>query len=1053
MRQKDCIYFNVSRVGILLGLLLLFTKVLSAQVSIDSALRMGDHYIEFSLPDSALYFYHIAEEQLSTTNNIEQQALVSAGMAEGYRLKRQFDKARDILNALLVNKSLRQYPKVMYAIFKARAAIRFDNSRSDLCLIDLDSAMYHLSSTKRLDELMGALELSHLYARAYQREKKFTKAQRMLERLELVVDSLGIEGYRKGKVYYSIGYINLHLRKTDIAIRYFKKAEEDYERELPDKQNIPQALLNYNLAQSYWLHGLIPNALNLMNETLDILKAIDPDFGLIPTIYTRMSGIYTSVKRTEEAFEYGKKAALTNRRIYGEYSIEVAESYMEIGNTYGITGDHRQSVTYHAKAVDIFRKVYEGRDSPNLGMALYYMGLHTLILGSEEEGFKHMNEGVQMLIRKSRGNDQPTSYFSWFFASEYMRIDQPDSALRYFQESIIANARGFDNSDPLRNPDSEQINQPYVQFRSIYGKVEAFKDKYKSDGDIKWLLSAYQNVLAADSMVNSLWENLLLLRNQFWMSERISLLLDEGVKVCHELYELTGDSKYSRQAYLFAEKNKANHLISNFNVRTDNPYNVPDSIYAKEKQLDLAISELETLMQDMEYSDYAGEGAEEGQYEAQLAQRREELLMLRDYIRQEHPGYFDLKFSHDYLTLEQTRAKLLGKNDLLISYHFDEYDSAIYVFQVDQDDFRFDKVPFGKAFIEQLESFQQQLQNPGVGEQYFNEYVSNIEKLSQKLLPGLSHWKQYESIVFIPEDVLSAFPFELLAKTIQEQPKSFRDINYLIKDYNIRYGISATILNRQLGTEHLETNNKILAMAPFGNEGDLAGPREPDSLRSALGMLPHSLSEVQSISRYFASELLLGQQATEEKFRTEVDQGYSVVHLATHGQLSRENIFSTLIFSAFDTDSVNDGLLSIREVMEMSIPAELVVLSACNSGTGAVMPGEGIVSLAQGFFYAGAQSLVMTFWTANDQSSATLMEAFYQNLADGQRKSEALRNAKIDYLAQADELMTHPYYWAHFVMNGNDRPLIKSGINWYYFLLCLPLFYFLLRRFARKRKA
>ena len=206
------------------------------------------------------------------------------------------------------------------------------------------------------------------------------------------------------------------------------------------------------------------------------------------------------------------------------------------------------------------------------------------------------------------------------------------------------------------------------------------------------------------------------------------------------------------------------------------------------------------------------------------------------------------------------------------------------------------------------------------------------------------------------------------------------------------------------------------------------------------------------MKKYFNANVFLGQNASEARFKDDSPR-HSIVHIASHALLDeRDPFLSKLVMAQNVTDSINDGTLNTREILGLSIPAEMIVLSACNTGVGDIVTGEGVISLANSFFYAGSQSLVMTLWTANDESSTFIMDQFYKNLAAGKRKSEALRLAKLAFLETADDIRSHPYYWAHFIVNGNDSPIVRGGLAWYYWLLIALLASMAYGIISRKRR-
>jgi CHAT domain-containing protein len=147
---------------------------------------------------------------------------------------------------------------------------------------------------------------------------------------------------------------------------------------------------------------------------------------------------------------------------------------------------------------------------------------------------------------------------------------------------------------------------------------------------------------------------------------------------------------------------------------------------------------------------------------------------------------------------------------------------------------------------------------------------------------------------------------------------------------------------------------------------------------------------------------------------------------------------------------VTDSRLYGYEILAQSFPADLVVLSACETGLGKVVRGEGLMSLARAFSYAGARSLVTSLWNINDQSGQQLMAEFYKHLNEGLPKDEALRQAKLSYLANApDNARAHPRYWAAFIPTGNMEPL-KNNWPWQWGVAAIALlgfgFYFLRQR-------
>ncbi len=149
---------------------------------------------------------------------------------------------------------------------------------------------------------------------------------------------------------------------------------------------------------------------------------------------------------------------------------------------------------------------------------------------------------------------------------------------------------------------------------------------------------------------------------------------------------------------------------------------------------------------------------------------------------------------------------------------------------------------------------------------------------------------------------------------------------------------------------------------------------------------------------------------------------YRYVHFATHGLADSERPeLSTIVLSLFDEQGrPQDGFLRAHEVYNLNLPAEMVVLSACETGLGKLTKGEGLVSLTRGFMYAGAARVVVSLWNVNDRATAELMTKFYRRvLVEGERPAVALRAAQIEMWR--DKRWEAPYYWAAFTLQGEWR--------------------------------
>src|SRR5690606_23760865 len=177
----------------------------------------------------------------------------------------------------------------------------------------------------------------------------------------------------------------------------------------------------------------------------------------------------------------------------------------------------------------------------------------------------------------------------------------------------------------------------------------------------------------------------------------------------------------------------------------------------------------------------------------------------------------------------------------------------------------------------------------------------------------------------------------------------------------------------------------------------------------------------------------------------------SIIHLAAHTELDKLNpMLNKILFSKNNHSSE----LTTSEIYGLELEADMAVLSACNTGTG-VYRGDGVMSMSRAFTYAGTSSTVMSLWKVPDEQTSKLMVLFYKYLKQGQSKSEALKNAKLGYIDEVFfEELTHPFYWAGFVLSGDDSPIHLSTPFWKQptFIIGLPVLLIILVVVAYNRK-
>ena len=307
-----------------------------------------------------------------------------------------------------------------------------------------------------------------------------------------------------------------------------------------------------------------------------------------------------------------------------------------------------------------------------------------------------------------------------------------------------------------------------------------------------------------------------------------------------------------------------------------------------------------------------------------------------------------------------------------------------------------------------------------------------------------------KELIIIPSTQISSIPIELLPTTSSDNPE------YFIQETLITYLFSINDFLEK-STDFNFDQNKMLSVVPSFNKNRKQEIAQLVNRDSSLIDLPGALVECQEISKIIPSDIIKGTSATENLFKSNYSS-YPVIHLSTHGISSSKKYYADeLAFSG--SDLVDDGYLRFNEILNMNFNTEMIVLSACKTGMGNIHNAVANMNLGWSFKQAGAKSVLISLWDANDFTSSQIMPEFYRYLSQGFTRPEALRMAKLKYLEQADVLMKHPFYWAGFQYYGKNEPVDafleehnKLAIH-LAFLLLITLAITGLRFFRQKRRS
>ncbi len=778
----------------------------------------------------------------------------------------------------------------------------------------------------------------------------------------------GVKGKDVANAYNNIGILYFeHFNDRERALEYYYKSTAIKEATLDS--------LHTDLGESYNNLGNIlmkkkpQKALGYYRKALKIYNNnyIDEHYNKIQT-YNSIGECFYLLDKFDSAHLYFDKVVRASYASLGEEHQELALAYLQKSITYQKTTNTVLAKKYGTMAISLYEKKY----SSGAEISLAYLQLARFFFQEEE-----MQKAYDYCVKSIK---------SCFVSDSLLNLDKIHveniNALDILIEALNLKASIL-NKKNLIVSDSQTPQGLYDITVKIYREMML---RYQSE---------YSNEAIRDGLYSTLEKTLSLggLRN--------------------------------KETYLKVQEGKSIFFKTCVNIPNDvqnNKY-LTDSIFMQEKSIKNQMEMIENRLVGLMSDNTANNSSDISISQDELFLLRRNLDKVISYLREYNPKYYQLKYDAKIASIKEIQNQLLKENETLIEYFLG--DSSIYIFAMTKLSYIVNRVKRDSSFNQQLKTFRKTLNQPNLinhSKVNYQEYISSAHSLYNYLIAPVDSLIKGKDLIIVPDGELALIPFEaLLTNKASSAEIDYQSLPYLIKKHAISYANSATLLfNEMQNSKTLKTSNNgdILAFAP-NFENDLLAYNTEDTVRSKLSPLNWTVEEVNNLATYFATKVYTNAKATEKNFKQEAGN-YSILHIASHGLVDDEHpMYSKIAFAMDKADTINDGYLHTFELYNTELNADMAVLSACNTGYGKVLKGEGVLNLARGFFYAGCKTVVMSLWVANDKSTATLMGDFYKYLADGQPKNTALQNAKLDYVKNNEGLKAHPYYWSQFVISGN----------------------------------
>jgi CHAT domain-containing protein len=343
---------------------------------------------------------------------------------------------------------------------------------------------------------------------------------------------------------------------------------------------------------------------------------------------------------------------------------------------------------------------------------------------------------------------------------------------------------------------------------------------------------------------------------------------------------------------------------------------------------------------------------------------------------------------------DKVRAQLRDE-EVLLAYSFGRQDLLLFVLTKDKIAMQFIKTDSLKEIV--MRFYAQLNRAP---DRRSDPYFHREGAFLYEKLVAPANIAEGKRVTIVPDGILNYLPFEaFLTQVVPDNRRHiFNQLPYLLRRHAIRYQAAALL---PIVARQFPAKRDLLAIAP-----------QFEGHPSGVLPLQHSEREAQQITTVFGGDVLRGGAATESTFKEKAAQ-YRILHLSTHGILN--DVYPENSFLTFATPDS----LTVEEIEQLHLSADLVVLSACQSASGAFYGGEGLMSMARAFHMAGSQSVIGSLWNVNDSLTTDLMTFFYENIADGQDKDKALQAAKLRLADGNSPTAAHPYFWAAFTLSGD----------------------------------
>ncbi len=848
---------------------------------------------------------------------------------------------------------------------------------------------------------------------------------------ELLINKYGENYSSLGIVYNNIGNVYKLTGDYNKALEYQKNAYRVLQKDsLKLIDNFQDS--KYNIVDAQLKLGFNKEAIRFAQSNL---KTTLPR--LKPRLYDLIAVAYQNDGKYELAQQNYLNSIESWIKLYGDDNIELISEYLAYSSFLMSQKNYEKALLYSTKAKSIVLKFYGEKSTTHAEVQANFGDYYYL---------KNSEAGQIDDFRAQR--------------KKYL-----NEAIQYYQNAVVSLVDSFQIKDPFVEPPLKNVLSE-IQLVDVLKKkalameksADIFLSEFDSKNSIKYYNASLKSLSNAIELIHRLQIGFENEDSKLFLSQNQESTFSEAIKISYKLYSQTKKAEYLERAFEFSERSKSSNLLASVkDVKAKEFGGIPDSLLKRENILKSNIANYNSMLFEENHTT-APDSQKVNLYSAKIFKYNEEYNRLIDSFEKSYPQYFSLKYENKVVGIKEIQSKINNRQSLL-EYYIKEPESIadkgeMYRFLITKDSVSFSKETIDYSFANNIQSVHDFLINPNylyTKKKDFVGYSIAASGLYEKLIKPVAKKLNGTSLTIIPHGKLSYIPFDaLLSQMPDTSVMNFRNLNYMVRDYAINYSYSATLLYDYFNQKK-SSSESLLVFSPQYNSHEARIDPET-AIPYFLSPLPGAKDEVKSISRFISAVSLVDMLAQENTFKEKAPE-FDILHLAMHTIINDSlPMLSKLVFSKPDQKSIDDGFLNAYEIYNMKLNARLAVLSACETGTGKLQRGEGVMSMARGFIFAGCPSIVMTLWQVEDKSGVKIMEDFYHYLSKGKRKDVALRMAKLNHLNNSDPLTAHPHFWLGYVNIGNPEPLYTSKDVYFVIFLFVAIILIFADWHFRKRR-